>query len=247
MHILLVNDDGIQSRGLRLLAQALQGEGHTVTVTAPDRQRSAVGHGITVWDPLFVREFDWEGVRAYSCSGTPADCTQLGLKVLAGGKVDLVVSGPNYGPNLAGDLLYSGTVSAALEGAKMGAKAIALSALQGAEESTVVQVFVELLSQLDLEKDVRQVLNINVPALPREKIRGVRWAHQGSAMWLGRYDERVSPLGRRYFWSSQEDQGYSQGGEEDDRSLAEAGFVTLTPLTYELTDPEGFSGKEFAL
>lgn len=246
MHILLVNDDGIHSPGLKALAEALKGAGHQVTVVAPDRERSAVGHGITTRDPLFVQDFDWEGVPAYSCSGTPADCTILGLKALAKAPVDLVVSGPNLGLNLAGDLLYSGTVAAALEGAKKGVKAIALSAPKEADKGTVVEVFLRLLAQLDLEKDVRQALNINVPALPWEEIRGVRWAVQGNAMWTGSYEERTSPMGKRYFWSTQED-SYDLGTGENDRTLLLAGYVTLTPLTYEMTDRAGFSGKEFAL
>lgn len=245
MQILLVNDDGIHSPGLRALAVALQGEGHCVTVVAPDRERSAVGHGVTTRDPLFVQEQNWEGIPAYSCSGTPADCTQLGLKSLAKGPVDLVVSGPNRGLNVAGDLLYSGTVAAAMEGAKLGVKAIALSAPAEADKPTVVQVFLKLLAQLDLEADVRQVLNINVPARPWEEIQGVRWAPQGDCIWLGAYEERVSPGGRRYFWSTYG--GYSQTEGDDDRSLLEKGYVTLTPLTYEMTDPAGFSGKECTL
>ena len=223
MDILLVNDDGIHAPGLRLLAEALRGAGHSLTVVAPDRERSAVGHGITTRDPLFVQEVPWEGIPAYSCSGTPADCTQLGLKALAPKPVDLVVSGPNNGINTAGDLLYSGTVAAAMEGAKLGVKAIALSAPAEADKPTVVQVFLKLLAQLDLEADVRQVLNINVPARPWEEIQGVRWAPQGDCIWLGAYEERVSPSGRRYFWSTYG--GYSQTEGDDDRSLLEKGYA----------------------
>ena len=246
MHILLVNDDGIHSLGLRALAEALKGAGHQVTVVAPDRERSAVGHGITTRDPLFVQEQSWEGVPAYSCSGTPADCTQVGLKALVKGPVDLVVSGPNKGLNVAGDLLYSGTVAAALEGAKMGKKAIALSAPPEADQQTVVQVFLRLLEQLDLDRDIRQALNVNVPDLPFEKIQGVKWTPQGHAMWLGEYEERISPMGKRYFWSTHDD-SYDMEPGENDRALVLAGYVTLTPLAYEMTDPEGFSGKEFTL
>lgn len=246
MKILLVNDDGIHSLGLRTLAMALRDGGHRVSVVAPDRERSAVGHGITTRDPLFVQDFDWEGIPAHSCSGTPADCTQLGLKALVQGPVDLVVSGPNHGLNLAGDLLYSGTVAAALEGAKMGVKAMALSAPQEADKGTVVQVFLRLLEQLDLEKDIRQALNVNVPALPLQEIRGVKWVPQGHAMWLGQYEERTSPMGKRYFWSTHDD-SYALEPGESDRSLLLAGYVTLTPLAYEMTDREGFSGKEFTL
>ena len=132
-----------------------------------------------------------------------------------------------------------------MEGAKLGVKAIALSAPAEADKPTVVQVFLKLLAQLDLEADVRQVLNINVPARPWEEIQGVRWAPQGDCIWLGSYEERVSPSGRRYFWSTYG--GYSQTEGDDDRSLLEKGYVTLTPLTYEMTDPAGFSGKECTL
>ncbi|MGI6256041.1 MAG: 5'/3'-nucleotidase SurE [Acutalibacter sp.] len=246
VHILLVNDDGIHSSGLGLLARRLKESGHQVTVVAPDRERSAVGHGITLRDPLFVQDFDWEGIPAYSCSGTPADCTQLGLKNLAEGPVDLVVSGPNRGLNLAGDLLYSGTVAAALEGAKKGVKAIALSAPKAADLETVIRVFLRILAQLDLDRDVRPMLNINVPALPWEEIRGIRWATQGNTVWLGSYQERVSPDGRRYFWCAGGD-SRQDGDEESDFSLLQEGYVTLTPLTYEMTHREGFSQTEFVL
>lgn len=246
MHILLVNDDGIHSPGLRLLAEALRDAGHRVTVVAPDRERSAVGHGITTRDPLFVQDQNWEGIPAYSCSGTPADCTQLGLKALAKGPVDLVVSGPNYGINAGGDLLYSGTVSAALEAAMLHQKAIAVSAPREADMETVIQVFLDLLEQIDLEQDVRQVLNINIPALPRKKIKGVKWAPQGGAQWLDSYEERVAPDGRHYFWPLSQG-GPRDPGKDNDYTWLKAGYVSLTPLQMFMTDPEGFSGKEFVL
>ena len=111
----------------------------------------------------------------------------------------------------------------------------------------MVKVLLKLLSQLDLRKDVRQVLNINVPALPYEEIQGLRWAPQGNCMWLGDYEERVSPSGRRYFWSTHQADEYSPSDETWDLALLQKGYVTLTPLQVTLTDPEGFSGKEFAL
>lgn len=246
MEILLTNDDGIASPGLRALAEALGQAGHRVTVVAPDRERSAVGHGITTRDPLFVQDFDWDGIPAHSCSGTPADCAQLGLKALVKRPVDLVVSGPNYGINTAGDLIYSGTVAAALEAAKLGVKAVAVSAPQGADLSVVTRVFLRVFSQLDWERDVRQALNVNIPALPWGEIRGVRWAPPGQAMWLGEYQERTSPMGRRYFWSTHEG-AYTLEPGGNDRSLLLEGYVTLTPLTASMEDPEGYSGTAFTL
>lgn len=178
MHILLVNDDGIHSQGLKRLALSLA-EKHEVTVVAPDGERSAIGHGITLRRPLFVQEAFWsEQIKTYAISGTPADCTRLGLDALTEGPVDLVISGPNDGPNTGTDLLYSGTVSAALEAAMLGKKALALSAPHGADTRAVVEIFLQILDQLDLEQDVRHALNINIPALPGEKLKGVRWAPQ---------------------------------------------------------------------
>lgn len=246
MKLLLVNDDGIHSQALRQLALALAKQ-HRVTVVAPDREQSAVSHGINLWDPLFVKEVPLgEGIRAYSVTGKPADCTRLGMKNLTEEPVDLVISGPNYGINAGGDLLYSGTVSAALEAAMLHQKAIAVSAPREADMETVIQVFLDLLEQIDLEQDVRQVLNINIPALPRKKIKGVKWAPQGGAQWLDSYEERVAPDGRHYFWPLSQG-GPRDPGKDNDYTWLKAGYVSLTPLQMFMTDPEGFSGKEFVL
>lgn len=247
MHILLVNDDGIQSPGLRELAVSLA-ESHRVTVAAPDRERSAVGHGITLRSPLFVEEVSWgSGLRAYSVSGTPADCTRLGLDALAETPVNLVVSGPNRGLNLSLDALYSGTVSAALEAAMQGVKAIAVSAPAEAEVGETVRIFRRILDQLDLERDIRQVLNVNIPALPAEQVQGVCWAPQNIVpQWEDHYEHRVSPDGRAYYWLRSSDQRTNPAGDTDLACLAR-GCVALTPLTFCLTDREGLREKTITL
>lgn len=247
MHILLVNDDGIHSPGLRELARALS-EKHRVTVAAPDRERSAVGHGITLRMPLFVQEVSLaEGVKAYSVSGTPADCTRLGLDALAESPVDLVVSGPNRGFNLSLDALYSGTVSAALEAAMQGVKAVAVSAPGDADEREVVKVFLRILDQLDLERDLREMLNVNIPALPLEEIGGVCWAAQDtSPQWKDHYEQRVSPSGQAYYWLQSSDSVPDPSGDTDLSCMAR-GCVTLTPLTFCLTDRRGFREKTITL
>ena len=111
---------------------------------------------------------------------------------------------------------------------------------------TVIQVFLDLLEQIDLEQDVRQVLNINIPALPRKEIKGVKWAPQGGAQWLDSYEERVAPDGRHYFWPLSQG-GPRDPGKDNDYTWLKAGYVSLTPLQMFMTDPEGFSGKEFVL
>lgn len=247
MRILLVNDDGIQSPGLRELAAALSAK-HRVTVAAPDRERSAVGHGITLRSPLFVEEVFWEEcVKAYAVSGTPADCTRLGLDALVESPVDLVISGPNKGFNLSLDALYSGTVSAALEAAMQGVKSIAVSAPGNADEREVVRIFLKILEQLDPERDIRQMLNVNIPALPAEQIRGVFWAPQDTApQWKDHYEYRESPGGQAYYWLRSSDTVSDPDGETDLSRVA-AGCVALTPLSFYLTDREGFREKKIKL
>ncbi len=177
MRVLLVNDDGIQSAGLRLLAQALK-ERHTVTVVAPDGQRSAASHSLTLQNRLEAKKEDLDGIEAWAVGGTPADCTRLALDRLCP-EAELVISGPNVGLNVAFDTLYSGTVGAALEAAMHKKKALAVSAPPQADKKEVVRVFLRLLEQLDPARDIEHLLNINIPALPLEQIKGVRWVPQG--------------------------------------------------------------------
>lgn len=244
MDILLVNDDGIHAPGLRLLAEALRGAGHSLTVVAPDRERSAVGHGITTRDPLFVQEVPWEGIPAYSCSGTPADCTQLGLKALAPKPVDLVVSGPNNGINTAGDLLYSGHRGRRHGGREAGRESHRPVRACGGGQAHGGAGVLKAPGPAGLGSGRAPGAEHTCPrGLGGNPRRAV--GPPGDCIWLGAYEERVSPGGRRYFWSTYG--GYSQTEGDDDRSLLEKGYVTLTPLTYEMTDPAGFSGKECTL
>lgn len=245
MHILLVNDDGIQSVGLRLLARALS-EKHTVIVAAPDGQRSAASHSLTLGDNLAARREDMDGIEAWAVGGTPADCTRLALDVLCP-EVQLVISGPNVGLNVAFDILYSGTVGAALEAAMHGKKAIALSAPPQAEEEQVVRVFLRLLEQMDPAGDVERLLNINVPALPLEEIKGVRWVPQGLYhQWEDHYRAEALETGRQTYRVCGKEVPISREITDDSAAVLN-GYVALTPLTFRLTDDQGFRDKEFML
>ncbi len=237
MNLLLVNDDGIQSPGLWALSGALV-RSHAVTVAAPDGNRSAIGHGITLREPLYAARADFpHGVEAWAVSGTPADCTRLGLLNFAPGPVDLVVSGPNKGDNTALDLLYSGTVAAALEAAMMGVKAISLSAPIDADDQQTVETFLCIFDMLDLEQDFDQVLNINIPALPIQKIKGLRWARQGAGnRWQGPYEEHMGQDGRVKFTPPNRPAQRTPGSTDDWNSLND-GWITLTPLNYQLEQP----------
>lgn len=236
MNLLLVNDDGIESPGLWALSGALV-RSHAVTVAAPDGNRSAIGHGITLRKNLTaVREDFPHGVVAWAVSGTPADCTRLGLRNFVPGPVDLVISGPNKGDNTALDLLYSGTVAAALEAAMMGVKAISLSAPLDADDQQTVETFMSIFDMLDLEEDFDQVLNINIPALPIQEIKGIRWAYQGKNAWEGAYEERVLSDGRVEFTPPCRPPQHHPGELDDWNSLND-GWITLTPLNYQLEQP----------
>lgn len=245
MRILLTNDDGIGSPGLVFLRDALR-ERHEVVLAAPSGERSAVGHGITLDRPIFVQKLS-EGEESFEISGTPADCVRLGLGPLQGDPVDLVISGPNRGYNIGFDLFYSGTVGAAMEAAMQGKRAIALSASPKAEPKEVVRIFLKLFSQLDPQKDIGEVLNINIPPLPLEKVTGVRWAPQAlSFPWCDRYELRTSPSGQEYYWVHGTPNPVERGASTDVSGIEE-GAVTLTPLTFSLNREMGFQGSRLTL
>lgn len=246
MKILLVNDDGIQSAGLRLLAQALA-KRHAVTVVAPDGQRSAASHSLTLHKELPAREAELEGISAaWEVGGTPADCTRLALDVFCP-DAELVISGPNVGLNVAFDTLYSGTVGAALEAAMHEVPAIAVSAPPHAEEKEVVRIFLKLLEQLDPAADIRHLLNVNIPALRMEEIPGVRWVPQGLYhQWEDHYWAGSPESSRRVYQVRGVEVPVSQE-IADDSSAVLNGYVALTPLTFSLTDHEGFRDKKFSL
>lgn len=247
MHILLTNDDGIDASGFRLLAAEL-GKDHRVTVCAPDGNRSAVGHGITLHAPLRVEKRELPGAEAaYAVFGTPGDCVRLGLDSLAERPVDLVVSGPNVGLNVGMDLHYSGTVSAALEGAMQGVKSIAVSAPPKADEREVVRVFLRLLEQMDLQADIPHALNINLPALPLEEIRGVRWVPQGLFFpWEDTY-EQTDCSGREYRYHVKGVEASVPADCATDVSAVINGWAAITPITFCFTEAGELPQKEFIL
>lgn len=240
MNILLVNDDGIHSPALWALALGLSRE-HAVTVVAPANNCSAVGHGVTLHSPLFAHREDFpHGVPAWSVSGTPSDCTRLGLMNFAPGPVDLVISGPNRGCNLALDLLYSGTVAAALEAAMIGVKAISLSAPVEADDHQTVETFLSIFDLLDLENDFSEVLNINIPDLPLASIKGICWMPLGRNRWRGAYEKRPNPEpgfeGQSLYHPPSHPPERCPGSDNDYDRLYD-GYITLTPLGYSLQQP----------
>lgn len=236
--ILITNDDGIHAEGLLALKTELDAVGRVVVV-APDRPRSACGHSITLHKPLRVNKVRLpDGSTGYSTNGTPSDCVTLGVLDVAGGKVDLVVSGINWGPNLGWDLTYSGTVSAAMEGAIMGVPSIAVS-VASYEEGVrfgYAAAFSAHLARILLEHPLAEdtLLNVNVPNLPAEEITGIEITTQGRRRYSGRVDKRTDPAGRTYYWLGGDVIPDELEEGTDGRAVADD-KVSVTPVHLDLT------------
>lgn len=239
MNILVTNDDGINSPGIRALVHELQKVG-TCFVVAPDRQQSAVGHALTMADPLRVTKFQRDNeFFGLAVSGTPADCVKLAISSLLDAKIDLVVSGINHGYNTAINVLYSGTVSAATEGMMLGIPAMAVSvgSFSWDVDCTVAaQTAAYIASRFhSLEIPQNTILNVNVPDLPSEEIKGIKITQQGHGEWIDKYEERFDPHGKPYYWIKGEYRNIDGSPHSDDVAV-EHGFIAVTPITFKLTD-----------
>ncbi len=238
MKLLLSNDDGVFAKGIRALSEELC-KTHDIYVSAPDRERSAVSRAMTLMEPLRADVAHIEGlpdIPAYAVSGTPVDCVRLALGNLFP-EPDIVVSGINHGPNLGTDVLYSGTVAAAHEAALLGYQAVAVSSVSYRAEhldtaARIAAMAVEYVSKHPM--DFGMVLNINVPAVPFESLKGVKITPLCVEQYALKYEEREDPFGRTYYWTPRGCTTCSDGMDVDDR-WAREGYVTVTPLTYDLT------------
>jgi 5'-nucleotidase len=238
MRILITNDDGIHAPGLMALYGALRQLGE-VRAIAPERPRSACGHAITLHKPLRLRPVEMpDGGRGYASNGTPADCVALGVSDHLGGVPDLVVSGINFGPNLGVDMTYSGTVAAAMEAAICGIAAFAISI--ASYEKAIFEPAAEFASYLAktiFERGMCEAsfFNVNVPAAPREQIRGVSITRQGRLRYSNRIERRTDPRGGLYYWLTGErvDRSENAGGDID---AIEENRISVTPVRLDLTD-----------
>jgi 5'-nucleotidase len=237
MRFLLTNDDGIYAHGLAALYRELSQVAECLVV-APEVEQSAVGHAITIFRPLMVRKAMKNGAfLGHAVAGTPADCVKIGLSELAGGPVDLVVSGINRGANVGINVLYSGTVSAATEAAILGVPSLAISLDTHREaDFTVAARFARRMADFILEHPLPQVaLNVNVPALPEAMIRGVVVARQGKARLMESFDKRTDPRENIYYWLTGETEMPGSEDEATDASALKRGMITITPICFDLT------------
>lgn len=238
MNILLTNDDGIQAVGLRALYRALVDAGHAVHVVAPVTEQSAVGHAVTLSTPLRVKEFKENGFQGLGVYGTPVDCVKLGVTTLLQSKPDVVVSGINAGANVGVDILYSGTVSAATEGALMGLPALAVSydSFNPVDLAEQANYAAALLTRIPWSVlPAQSLLNLNFPARPIAETKGLRLCPHTAAMYKDWYETRVDPRGRPYYWLDGVIPPEKLAPDTDRRLLTE-GYVTLTPLRFDFND-----------
>ena len=254
MKILISNDDGIAANGIRMLTKELSQE-HDVYVIAPDRERSAAGHSLTLHTPLRVEELDpINGAkRSWVTTGTPGDCVKIGINAILSEEEqpDIVISGINHGPNLGSDILYSGTVSCAMEGAMMGIPSIAVSlaSMQSDyDDFEFTAKFVRgMLRRLkDFNFPQKTLLNVNVPLLDADDIAGVAITELGSKMFTNTYEKRVDPRGKVYYWMAGELTTEPTDANTDLAAIRN-NKISITPVTYEMTKEEVMTDLEKTL
>ena len=239
--ILVTNDDGITAPGLRTLISIMNEIGDVVVV-APDSPQSAMGHAITInstlyCSPINIDNDDGEQIE-YSCSGTPADCVKLAVNEILNRKPDICISGINHGSNSSINVIYSGTMSAALEAGIEGIPAIGFSLCDYSWEANfkAIREYVKKITlntiQNGLPKGV--VLNVNFPKLKKDEIKGIKICRQARAVWTEEFDKRTNPQGRDYYWLTGKFINLDKGQDTDEWALAN-GYVSIVPVQYDLT------------
>jgi 5'-nucleotidase len=238
--ILVSNDDGITSKGILTLINVMKQLGD-VLVVAPDGPQSGMGHAITVGETLRLEEnFIFKDVKAYECSGTPADCVKIARHFVLKDQrqPDVVVSGVNHGSNTSISVLYSGTMSAAIEGAIEGTPAIGFSLCDYSHEADFshAEEYIKKITLQVLKKGLPKgvALNVNFPSKRNEPIKGIRVCRQANAKWVEEFDQRFDPNGRRYFWMAGSFVNFDKGEDNDEWAIAN-NYISVVPCQFDLT------------
>lgn len=249
MKVLLTNDDGYRAAGISAMADALLAKGHEVVIVAPDGQRSAVSHAVTLHKPLRLKRAGWlekDGLTVYHSSGTPSDCAMLGLMDIAK-DADLLISGINSGPNMGEDVIYSGTVGAAMEGALIGFKSIAVSISDyDKNDYSLAAEFTAGLAEQYLASSLpaRSVLNVNAPPAPISEYKGFRVARLGTRKYKDVLEKRVDPRGQEYYWIAGQLIRDSEQSDSDVSTVLQ-GLISITPLLLDITDLDLLKKMDF--
>lgn len=236
--ILVCNDDGITAPGIKALVSSIKTLGNIVVV-APNKPQSGMGMAITIDSTLRVTEINFdEDIKGHSCSGTPVDCVKLAINVLLPKKPDIIVSGINHGSNASVNVIYSGTMSAALEGALENIPAIGFSLLDHSIDADfdASKIFVRQIVEKVIKEGLPNniCLNVNIPKLKLSEIHGIKICRQANGNWEEEFDERIDPTGKKYFWLTGIFKNYDTGEDTDIWALKN-GFVSIVPVQYDLT------------
>lgn len=237
--ILITNDDSIAAPGLRALIAVMKELGEVVVV-APDSPQSAMGHAITINNTLHVEKvtIDSEILLEYSCSGTPVDCVKIAVNELLNRKPDLCVSGINHGSNSSINVIYSGTMSAAVEAGIEGIPAIGFSLADYRWDANFepIKSYIKQIALAVLQNGLPEgvILNVNFPKLAQEAIKGVKICRQAKAMWQEEFDKRTNPQGKEYYWLTGKFINQDKGTDTDEWAL-ENGYVSIVPVQFDLT------------
>jgi 5'-nucleotidase len=237
--ILVTNDDGITAPGLRTLIGVMAEIGNVIVV-APDKPQSAMGHAITINNMLHLNKISGEQavITEYSCSGTPVDCVKMAVSEILGQKPDLCVSGINHGANSSINVIYSGTMSAAVEAGIEGIPAIGFSLQDFRWEADFepIKTFVRRIALEVLKNGLPEgvLLNVNFPKLPESEIKGVKVCRQAKAIWAEKFDRRTTPNGKDYYWLTGEFVNLDKGEDTDEWAL-DNGYISVVPVQFDLT------------
>jgi 5'-nucleotidase len=239
--ILVTNDDGILAPGIRALVEVAAILDPEVLVVAPNSPQSGQGHAITINDPIRLTPSNVFGdIESYECSGTPVDCVKLAKSVLCKNKkIDLCISGINHGSNASINIIYSGTMSAAMEAYLEGVPSIGFSLCDyspNADFSASKVIAKHIIEKFIQHTDVPVLLNVNIPKLPYEDIKGIKVCRQGKGSWVEDYKEGLDPRGGKYYWLAGSFVDGESGNIDNDIVALSHGYVSVVPSTFDLTD-----------
>lgn len=240
--ILITNDDSVSAPGIKALTEAMIGLGKIVVV-APDKPQSGMGHAITIGHPLRLSKVNGiEGVETYSCSGTPVDCVKVAVDKVLHRKPDICISGINHGANHSINVIYSGTMSAALEASIEAIPSVGFSLLDYSMEAdfSAAKIYARQIVEFVLKNkqlDKHLCLNVNVPAVDAKLIKGIKICKQAYAKYEEKFDERKDPHGKRYYWLTGEFMNFDKSKETDDWALKH-NYVSVVPVQFDLTHYE---------
>jgi 5'-nucleotidase len=245
--ILVTNDDGITAPGIKTLIEIAQELGD-VFVVAPDSPQSGMGHAITIHSPLHVHKTRvFTNIEAYECSGTPVDCVKLARHLLGDRKADLCVSGINHGSNAALNIIYSGTMSAAMEASVEGIPSIGFSLLDYRYEADfqAARPYVKKIMEYMLAGNTKvgKLISVNIPKLPTHEIKGIKVCRQADARWREEFMESEDPRGQKYYWLSGSFVN-DDNGDDTDVAALEAGYISVVPSHHDLTHYAALESEE---